>query len=109
MSIFFQLELPPDSMGKHLPYVVEDCDLEGGDPSTIAPGGAVSAFLNGYLPLSEEDSLFRHSLFWPSGMAPGAVFPEESSKYLSNGIEYDVECYVPGEASYSDKFDCPMT
>jgi len=80
-----------------------ECDVEY--PAEVAPGEGAAILLQGYLPSSET---FRLANYWPLGVSPGPLFPEEFSTYKTyDGVEYDVQCFVPGAEVVIEKVECP--
>jgi hypothetical protein len=92
-------------------WTFPECDVSA-DPDSIEPSETVNAFLFGKTPnfAPYVVTQMQLSLFFPRGMATGALFPITSSVYTDpdTGILYETPCYTPNGEAMVESGVCPF-
>jgi hypothetical protein len=96
------------------PFRLLECDAPGGDPDKNWGEESAIAWVLGQWSARDSAGSWTNkwnavSLYFPTNMDTSFLYPVTSSVYThDDGTNFDVPCFVPGEAKEIPKIQCPF-
>jgi hypothetical protein len=88
------------------PFSFESCDISGGVAEDIPLSAAPAAYLQGRNPRNVESWILAAD--FPKDMETNFLHPAESSKFMLDGIVYDVPCFHTRNDYAFSESKCPQ-